>query len=98
MVESLQDVLDETCKDGGVKLKISGLNTFGQRVLFAKVKPEPESKFWEFISTVQNKISESSDEIKVTDKFEFEPHMTLVKVNRPISRYGKKTNEFNMKN
>ena len=85
LVSDLQPTLDEIAA-AGVRLRIAGLDTFGQRVLYAKVQPEPDSKFWEFVSTVQNKISESSSEISVTNKFEFTPHMTLVKVNRPISR------------
>jgi hypothetical protein len=33
-------------------LKISGLDTFGQRVLFAKVVPESDDLFWQFVGTV----------------------------------------------
>ena len=32
-----------------LKLRISGLHTFGQRVLYGKVLPEPEEQFWQFV-------------------------------------------------
>ena len=70
-------------------LKISGLDTFGQRVLFAKVVPENDDIFWQFVSLVQDKLAKSTSAISMTNKFELTPHMTLVKVNRPISKLRK---------
>ena len=70
-------------------LKICGLDTFGQRVLFAKVLPQSDDVFWQFVSLVQDKLAKSSCAISVTNKFELTPHMTLVKVNRPISKLRK---------
>lgn len=32
-----------------LKLRIKGLSTFGQRVLFAKVLPDPDEVFWQFV-------------------------------------------------
>ena len=32
-----------------LKLRVKGLATFGQRVLFAKVLPDPDEEFWQFV-------------------------------------------------
>ena len=32
-----------------LKLRVKGLSTFGQRVLYAKVLPEPDENFWQFV-------------------------------------------------
>ena len=34
-------------------------------------------------------VSGTSDKVNVTNKFELTPHMTLIKVNRPIARLRK---------
>ena len=34
-------------------------------------------------------ISRTSDKVNLTNKFELTPHMTLIKVNRPIARFRK---------
>ena len=34
-------------------------------------------------------VSQTSDKVNVTNKFELTPHMTLIKVNRPIARLRK---------
>ena len=47
MVESLKSELAEL--RSGLSLKIAGLDTFGQRVLYAKVVPEPEEAFWQLV-------------------------------------------------
>jgi hypothetical protein len=70
-------------------LKISGLDTFGQRVLFAKVIPESDDLFWQFVGLVLDKLAKSSPAIGLTNKFDLTPHLTLVKVNRPISKLRK---------
>eukprot|EP00095_Tigriopus_kingsejongensis_P002159 maker-scaffold248_size238799-snap-gene-1.24 protein:Tk02159 transcript:maker-scaffold248_size238799-snap-gene-1.24-mRNA-1 annotation:"hypothetical protein SPRG_11048" len=85
VVEEMTSTLAEY-KAMGLKLKIAGLDTFGQRVLYGKVQPEPEEAFWTLISTIQNKISQTSPNVVVTNKFEFTPHLTVMKVNRPIAR------------
>ena len=84
LVESLSPVLTEVAKT--VKFHLKGLDTFGQRVLYANVIPEPEEEFWMFLSEIKNRIAETSSNVTVTNKFEFTPHMTLLKVSRPISR------------
>eukprot|EP00094_Tigriopus_californicus_P013733 TCALIF_13289-PA protein Name:"Similar to Leng9 Leukocyte receptor cluster member 9 (Mus musculus)" AED:0.00 eAED:0.00 QI:80/1/1/1/0.5/0.33/3/63/366 len=85
LVEEMTPILEDFKKQD-LKLRISGLDTFGQRVLFGKVHPEPEDAFWELISIIQNKISETSPNVEVTNKFEFTPHLTVMKVNRAITR------------
>jgi hypothetical protein len=57
--------------------------------LFAKVIPESDDLFWQFVSLVQDKLAKSSSAIGLTNKFDLTPHMTLVKVNRPISKLRK---------
>ena len=32
-----------------LKLRVKGLSTFGQRVLYARVLPEPDESFWQFV-------------------------------------------------
>ena len=48
--EAIQEIQPELKSlSENLKLKISGLETFGQRVLYAKVLPEPEETFWQFV-------------------------------------------------
>ncbi len=85
VVEDLKPTLKNYADQ--LKLVISGLDTFGQRVLYAKVKPQPrEDLFWEFVSAVSNRVAATSDNVIVTNKFEFQPHVTVAKVSRPIAR------------
>ena len=35
-----------------LKLRIKGLSTFGQRVLYAKALPDPDETFWQFVRYV----------------------------------------------
>jgi 2'-5' RNA ligase len=72
-----------------LKLRVKGLSTFGQRVLYAKVLPDPDESFWQFVSLLNGCISRTSDKVNLTNKFELTPHMTLIKVNRPIARLRK---------
>ena len=68
-----------------VRLNIHGLDTFGQRVLFARVQPDPESSFRQLVSAIQSRLS-SAKFVLSNNKFELVPHMTLVKVGRPVAR------------
>ena len=87
VMEDLGEILREyRAKHPDFRLKIEGMETFGQRVLYGVVKPEPKDVFWEFISVVANRIATTSPNIVVTNKFEFTPHLTVLKINRPISR------------
>lgn len=83
LLRRLQPALEEA---RGARLRVAGLETFGQRVLYAKVEPEPSDAFWALVAEFKNLLAETSDNVSVTDKFDLTPHMTLVKVNRPISR------------
>ena len=49
-----QSELQKLAQD--LELKVSGLNTFGQRVLYAQVLPQPEELFWQFVRYVSKKI------------------------------------------
>ena len=42
-----------------------------------------------FCSLIRDTIAHSSEKVNVSDKFELRPHMTLIKVNRPIARFRK---------
>ena len=62
---------------------MDGLGTFGQRVLFARVRPETESgldRFAELLEAVRARLAAASAAIEVSDKFDFTPHLTLCKV------------------
>lgn len=85
LVENAKPLLQKVAME--LRLRIKGLGTFGQRVLYAKVLPEPtEEPFWLFISDLERMIANTSSNVIVTNKFEFTPHLTLVKVSRPVSR------------
>ena len=60
-----------------LKLRIKGLSTFGQRVLYAKAITEPDEAFWQFVRYVclllkvrlsQNRFMKSSIFQKITPK------------------------------
>ena len=72
--------------ENAIRLRVGELSTFGQRVLYAKVPPEPFDAFSLVMSAIQSKGSECSDKVQANNKFGFVPHMTLVKVNRPVAR------------
>ena len=57
--------------------------------MFAKVVPESDDLFWQFVGLVLDKLAKSSSAIGMTNKFDLTPHLTLVKVNRPISKLRK---------
>ena len=46
-----QSELQKMAQD--LELKVSGLNTFGQRVLYAQVLPQPEELFWQFVRYIE---------------------------------------------
>ena len=60
------------------------LDTFGQRVLFAMVRPVVESgdRFVQFLEAVRARLARASEAVKVSDKFDFTPHLTLCKVRK----------------
>ena len=68
------------------RLRVEGLSTFGQRILFAKVRPESGDRFAVLLEAVRARLSVASEAVSVSDKFDFMPHLTLCKVSRPVSR------------
>ena len=57
------------------------MDTFGQRVLFAMVRPvESGDRFVQFLEAVRARLARASEAVKVSDKFDFTPHLTLCKV------------------
>jgi 2'-5' RNA ligase/uncharacterized protein (UPF0248 family) len=72
----------------GVKLKFEGIDNFFHRVLYAKV--EHGDDFKQFVDDV--KLILRTGGIEIRDNYDFVPHMTLMKVSRPVARVmGTKT-------
>jgi len=84
LLDDLEPILQLYGRDFGLKLRIRGLDTFGQRVLYAKV--EENEQFWRFVGEIRHRVACTSSNIVVTNKFEFEPHLTVCKVSRPVAR------------
>ena len=61
-------------------LRVDGLGTFGQRVLFARVRPESADRFAALLEAVRARLAAASAAVAVSDKFDFTPHLTLCKV------------------
>ena len=66
-------------------LIVDALDTFGQRVLYAKIKSDPVDIFANMYSQIQSRLK-NAVHISSTNRFESIPHMTLLKVSRPIAR------------
>ncbi|KAL5014420.1 hypothetical protein ScPMuIL_008690 [Solemya velum] len=70
------------------KLHIEGIDNFYSRVMYAKVNYPPQ--FIEFVDHIKLCLKEEGVEIR--DNHDFVPHMTIMKVSRPVSReMGTKT-------
>ena len=63
-------------------LRVEGLGTFGQRVLFARVRPESADRFVALLEAVRARLAAASAAVEVSDKFDFTPHLTLCKVRK----------------
>ena len=85
MMTELEREFSKNLKLSQSSFTIKGLATFGQRVLYAKVNPTPKDIFSDMYLTIQNRLRLANN-IWSTNKFESIPHMTIVKVNRPIAR------------
>ena len=85
LMDVLKDEFERIIKAQSCKLRLNGLDTFGQRVLFAKVIPEPVDIYDNMYSVIQNKL-ESCTHVSTTNKFQSVAHMTLLKVSRPVAR------------
>lgn len=83
-VETLQKIKDEL-KDICPKsnfLTLKGVSHFFNRVIYAQVQCPPE--FLELVDHLKICLKEAGVEIR--DSHEFVPHMTIMKVTRPVSR------------
>lgn len=70
------------------KLHIEGVDNFYSRVMYAKVHFPPQ--FLEFVDHIKLCLKEEGVEIR--DNHDFVPHMTIMKISRPVSReMGTKT-------
>ena len=88
LMDQLKDEFDRIIKSQPCELILDGLDTFGQRVLFAKVIPDPVDIYDNMYSVIQSKL-ESCSNVSTTNKFQSIPHMTLLKVSRPVARIRK---------
>ncbi|KAK7071939.1 Solute carrier 7 member 3, partial [Halocaridina rubra] len=62
---------------------VKGLSTFGARVLYAKLQI-PEA-FNALVQMLQESLA-NIDDLLITNHFDFVPHMTLIKISRPVAR------------
>ncbi len=84
LLEESEEELREIANKSTGAIEITGLKTFGNRVLYADVSPP--ANFWELESFLKTKFTRPDLGVKVTSHFEFVPHMTIMKVSRPIAR------------
>ena len=67
-------------------LHVRNLNNFGHRVLYAEVHPADPVLFQDLLRLLKAKFEPIKESVMSTNSFEFVPHVTLVKVSRPIAR------------
>ena len=75
--------LSETLRSDDGLLHMRGLKTFGARVLYTPVAPC--SSFNVAVETLRSRLG-SVPGVRLTNAFDYVPHMTLVKVSRPVAR------------
>lgn len=63
-------------------LHLDGVSNFYSRVVYAKVKPHQQ--FMDFVDHLKLLVREAGVEIR--DNHDFVPHMTIMKVTRPVAR------------
>ena len=85
LMKELEDEFERIIKAQPCNLIIDDLDTFGQRVLYAKVKPNPVYIYANMYSVIQSKL-ETCTNVSSTNKFQSIPHMTILKVSRPVAR------------
>ena len=85
LMNELKDEFARIIKAQPCHLIIDDLGTFGQRVLYANVKPNPVDIYANMYSVIQSKLGRCTN-ISSTNKFESTPHMTILKVSRPVAR------------
>jgi len=87
IVRSLEAKLSKVVADKEQsKLRVENLNNFGQRVVYAEVTPIDNSSFNLFVKKVRDAVASASENVVLTNSFDFIPHLTLAKVSRPIAR------------
>ena len=89
MVEELKEEASKLINGRDNSLDIRNLNQFGHRVLYAEVLPADPQLFQDLVQLIANKFTSIKDKVKSTNDFEFIPHLTLLKVSRPIARMRK---------
>merc|ERR1711915_1041108 len=67
-------------------LDIGTLSNFGQRVVYAQVKPRNTDTWEVLLDTVRNAVTHAGPAVKSTNSFEFVPHVTVAKVSGPVAR------------
>jgi len=72
----------------GITIECSGVDHFYNRVIYSKVKPN--KNFVDFVDHLRALIRETG--LNIRDNYDFVPHMTIMKVTRPVVRTtGSKT-------
>lgn len=76
----VHSVKDEDKNSSQNTIAVKGLSTFGARVLYTKL--QVPNSFYKTVDILHEEIRSMKD-AEITNNFEFVPHMTLLKVNRP---------------
>jgi len=82
-VRGVLEDLKETLRADDRLLRIRGLKTFGHRVLYAPVAPC--TSFSATVEAVRTRLRHVEG-VKLTNSFDYVPHLTLLKVSRPVAR------------
>lgn len=82
IMEILGPPTDNECEVSKRIIKAQGLSTFGARVLYSKL--QVPSSFTATVNALHQSL-QHIDGIIITNHFDFVPHMTLLKVNRPTA-------------
>ena len=86
MMHGLRAELQPLLAAADTSLEIAGLNNFGQRVVYAEVRPRDPATLAAVRAAVLGRVSEAGPGVASTERFEFVPHVTLAKVSRPVAR------------
>ena len=86
MMDGLRAELQPLLAAADTGLEIAGLNNFGQRVVYAEVRPRDPATLARVRAAVRRRVSEAGPGVASTDRFGFVPHVTLAKVSRPVAR------------
>ena len=89
MVDQLKDDAAALIHGRDKSLEIKNLSQFGHRVVYAEVHPSDPKLFQDMVHLINTRFTAIKDKVKSTNDFEFIPHLTLLKVSRPIARLRK---------